>query len=117
MSDESNLLEETIKLMAEHGKAPTDVRFVVGNPGCHYRISVVGVGTWEDFAALADIKYDNGFGGAEIDEALQVVGDDWWLERHEYDGSEWWEFKTLPRRAEGAGPLVSLMADYEPSET
>jgi hypothetical protein len=25
-----------------------------------------------------------------------VVGKDWWLERHEYDGSEWWEFKTMP---------------------
>lgn len=19
-----------------------------------------------------------------------------WLERHEYDGSEWWEYKTMP---------------------
>ena len=27
---------------------------------------------------------------------LLIVGDDWWLERHEYDGAEWWEFKTLP---------------------
>jgi len=24
------------------------------------------------------------------------VGDDWWLERHEYDGSEWWVFQKLP---------------------
>lgn len=25
-----------------------------------------------------------------------MAGDDWWLERAEYDGSEWWKFKTLP---------------------
>ena len=40
----------------------------------------------------------NGFGGAEVNENLFVVGADWWLERHEYDGSEWWEFKTLPTK-------------------
>lgn len=27
-----------------------------------------------------------------------IVGDDWWMERHEYDGSEWWEFKELPKK-------------------
>lgn len=24
---------------------------------------------------------------------LIVCGKNWWLERHEYDGAEWWEFK------------------------
>ena len=23
-------------------------------------------------------------------------GSDWWLERGEYDGSEWWEFRREP---------------------
>jgi len=32
--------------------------------------------------------------------SLTVAGDDWWLERHGYDGSEWWEFKTLPKKSE-----------------
>lgn len=26
-----------------------------------------------------------------------VVGKDFWLERGEYDGSEWWSFKTTPQ--------------------
>ena len=27
---------------------------------------------------------------------LIVVGKDFWIERHEYDGSELWEFKRMP---------------------
>ena len=42
-------------------------------------------------------NYDNGFGGAEVHGDLKIVGNDWWMERGEYDGSEWWEFKTLPK--------------------
>ena len=52
--------------------------------------------TWEEFAKLANKKYDNGYGGNEVPLDLIVVGKDWWLERHEYDGAEWWEFKKLP---------------------
>ena len=29
----------------------------------------------------------------EVAEDLVVVGDNWWIERHEYDGNEWWEYK------------------------
>ena len=28
--------------------------------------------------------------------SLVVVGKDFWLERNNYDGSEWWEFKQVP---------------------
>lgn len=48
------------------------------------------------FWKIADILYDNGFGGTEVNESLLVVGDKWWMERHEYDGSEWWEYKEHP---------------------
>ena len=26
----------------------------------------------------------------------KIVGDNWWLERDEYDGAEGWEFKVMP---------------------
>lgn len=32
----------------------------------------------------------------EVAHDLKIVGDDWWLERSEYDGAERWNFKTLP---------------------
>ena len=27
---------------------------------------------------------------------LKIIGKDWWMERREYDGAEWWEFKKAP---------------------
>ena len=53
--------------------------------------------TFEKFKESAkNIYYDSGYGSNEIPMNLVIVGDNWWLERAEYDGSEWWEFKTLP---------------------
>lgn len=42
-----------------------------------------------------------------------VVGDDWWLERHEYDGSEWWEFKRLPSPILSAIRLPKSLQDSD----
>ena len=101
-----NLLNETVKLLANQELKPADVDWVGSrNGGC--------VATWAEFAAIADFEYNEGFGGNEIPLSLVVVGADWWLERHEYDGSEWWEFKRLPRR--GASP-VGLPASIRDSD-
>lgn len=81
-----NLLQETLEKLGEHGVTKDDVRWVGAKDWF----------TWEEYAKLADMEYDDGYGGQEICASLVVVGDDWWLERHEYDGSEWWEFKKLP---------------------
>jgi len=42
------------------------------------------------------VEYDSGYGATKVAKDLVIVGEDWWLERCEYNGSEWWEFKTLP---------------------
>ena len=84
-----NLLQETLDALEENGKTPADVRYVG-------RASISAKCSWEDFAKQSDFEYDNGYGGAEISTDLVAVGDNWWLERAEYDGSEWWEFKTFP---------------------
>jgi hypothetical protein len=89
----TNLLKETLEYLAEYGKEPSDVLWV----GVRRSALPQPHGTWAQFEKLADIDYDSGYGGNEIAEGLVVVGDDWWLERGEYDGSEWWEFKTIPR--------------------
>ena len=86
---ETNLKEETIEILARHGKKPEDVKWV-GTINGEIRIHP------DMFWELADQVYDSGFGSNEVNRALVVVGDDWWLERWEYDGSEGWEFHTLP---------------------
>lgn len=89
-----NFLEETIEYLNSNGKTENDVLWV-GRGFNSYNYTPYKT-TWEDFKAKANFRYDNGFGGNEIPMDLIVVGKDFWLERHEYDGSEWWEFKTLP---------------------
>lgn len=73
------LLDETIKRLRQAGKTENDVCFVVTNDQC---------GTWADFTKIAAFDYDRGFGGNEVELSLKIVGDDWWLELGEYDGSE-----------------------------
>ncbi len=90
--DESNLLNETIRMMNAHGHAPADVLFVSDGKNAT---------DWSGFARLANKIYDDGFGSAIVNEDLHVVGADWWLERHEYDGSEWWEYKRCPVKPSG----------------
>lgn len=109
----TNLLKETLEFMKANGKAPADVRWV-GTLDPDYLQAIrptpqpVPCGAWEDFARFADFNYDAGYGGAEVNGALVIVGDDWWLERGEYDGSEWWEFKTIPKKPHDPTPLRDI---------
>ena len=84
-----NLLEETLDILQEYGKTIEDVKWI----GTHeYTIPI------EQFIEVADRMYDGGYGIEEINTGLLVVGEDWWLERGEYDGSEWWELKRMPSK-------------------
>ena len=84
----TNLYEETVEILKEHRKTFNDVRFVKGE---NFLIDK------DEFIKIAkNTTYDNGFGWSEIALDLVIMGDNWWLERKEYDGSEWWEFKRIP---------------------
>jgi hypothetical protein len=82
-----NLLQETLDTLKENGKSERDVIWA----GCtDFQIP------WKDFAEISNKEYDDSYGSNKVKMDLLIVGADFWLERHEYDGSEWWEFKTLP---------------------
>jgi hypothetical protein len=85
-----NLLEETKEKLADCHKTPKDVLWVGSSDGSEAI-------TWEEFEKLADFEYDDGYGLNEIRLDLVVVGKGWWLERYEYDGSEWWVYKEQPK--------------------
>jgi len=97
-----NLLIETIDKLKEKGLTPDNVLWV-GN----YEVKT----DWENFAKIANKEYDSGYGGQEIASDLLIVGKDWWLERHEYDGSEWWEFKQLPKEPKTKVELLHVDGD------
>lgn len=95
-----NLLKETIDDLAENGKTLDGVALV----GCKdFMIPM------DEFLRLADINYDDGYGGTEVADDLVVVGDGWWLERHDYDGSEWWEYKEQPKAPDTIKHVNSLV--------
>lgn len=84
-----NLLKETMQELKYHKKSIDDIVWI----GCEiYEIPK------EEFMKLADKEYDAGYGSQEVATDLVVCGEGWWLERHEYDGSEWWEYKKQPKR-------------------
>ncbi len=85
-------MRETLLVLKENEKTPDDVLFVSDGNG--------GQSTWRYFAEKADFDYDDGYGSRIINRSLVIVGDGWWL-----DGSEWWNFKRPPERAEHTGTL------------
>ena len=84
----SNLLKETERALNLRDKKLSDVMWV----GCEaFQIPI------NEFLKHADHEYDSSYGAPEVAQDLLVVGTDFWFERHEYDGSEWWEYKEYPQ--------------------
>lgn len=95
-----NFLEETKLSMGP--KKSQDIDWI-GSMDGEYAM------TWEEFEKLANFEYDGGFGSQKIASDLVIVFKDGsYLERAEYDGSEWWEFKTQPEKKENAKPITNL---------
>ena len=84
-----NLLNETRDILLSNNKTFDDVIFI-GDRTTHTKMTV------KDFLEHANVEYNGGYGIEEINTKLILVGKDFWLERHEYDGSEWWEYKSMP---------------------
>ena len=84
-----NLLNETRDILLSNNKTFDDVLFV-GDRATHSKMTV------KEFLEHANVEYKNGYGIEEINTDLILVGKDFWLERGTYDGSEWWEYKSMP---------------------
>ena len=50
----------------------------------------------QEFLQKIDFSYDNGYGGQELFGVIWYK-DNTWSERGEYDGAEWWEYKSCPK--------------------
>ena len=84
-----NFYDETLRMLRAYGKCSTDVLYVQTSK--HECSMVVFL------SCIKDFTYNNGYGTNYIRLDLKIVGRDWWLERSEYDGSERWVFKQLPK--------------------
>ena len=52
---------------------------------------------YEAFLQKLDFNYDSGYGMQEVDGTVWLMKDHTWLERGEYDGSEWWAYRECPK--------------------
>ena len=87
---QENLIEDTIRKLQRIGKEPYDIERIgsfCGTYGC----------TWEEYKQLADFDYSAGYGSTKVATDLIILfRDGTWLERDEYDGSEWWTHCAPP---------------------
>lgn len=105
-----NLLRETIEDIKKTGHKPSDIIFIGSEKSGHQC-------TWKEFTKLADIEYDNSYGGTEIAGDLIIVFSDgvkMW--RGEYDGSEWWEYSSPFKQPEVKLPIRTLKGRYDLAE-
>jgi hypothetical protein len=54
------------------------------------------IGEYEEFLHKLNFEYDAGYGGQELFGRVWLMKEGTWLERGEYDGSEWWEYRECP---------------------
>lgn len=96
-----NLLEETKSVLARHNRQVSYIDWAVIGVDEHVicdnsvAISLPPFHWSKDLYAFLeklDFDYDDGFGGQNVYGKI-MLNDGSWLERAEYDGSEWWEFK------------------------
>ncbi len=84
-----NFYNEILTALHENGKTLSDVEWI-GTKDYIFNTS--------KFLHWAQtFNYNNGYGLNCIPLTWYIVGDNWWLERYEYDGAEWWEYKELPK--------------------
>ena len=50
-----------------------------------------------EFLDKLNFEYDAGYGGQELYGIVWLIEEGTWLERGEYDGSEWWDYKRCPQ--------------------
>lgn len=91
----AKIVKETIEDLEDLGYSESDVLWVGSRDG-EFAMS------WADFKnKFKNLEYSAGYGAQEIAADLVVVGDNWWLEREEYDGSECWAYKKYPKITSG----------------
>lgn len=96
----ANLWEETLKTLVDNGKTFDDVLFIQGDD---FEITKVN---FEEVAKKTN--YDGGYGAQHVATDLVLVGKDWWIERYEYDGAEWWDFKSIPEKKKYTKNITKL---------
>ena len=104
-----NAAEELLQALSDFSKEVSDIKCLwIGNGeyidrahqtrGFHNHIKLRVGWSEQDIQKLwhdLDFEYDDGYGDQEL-YGIVWFNDGSWLERGEYDGSEWWAYRTTP---------------------
>ena len=86
----AELIQETKNYMSAIGYSKDDIQWIGG------RDFIIPI---DCFWNASPQVYDAGFGWQEVACDLVIVfKDGTWLDRREYDGSEWWEHQSCPEK-------------------
>lgn len=104
----TNLLSETAKDIERSGHTTADIIFI-GSEATGHRCS------WNQFSEIAKMTdYDAGFGSQKIATDLIIVFKDGMkMWRHEYDGSERWDYSEPFKMPEASLPISRLVVPEE----
>jgi hypothetical protein len=96
------LYTETVKAIESFGHSIDDIDFAVISDNRDWDKEKKYVfSSAKEFAENAErllsFEYDSGYGSQEVGGVI-VFNDGTWMERREYDGSEWWESFKTPQR-------------------
>jgi len=95
----ANLYKETISILEKYGKTFTDVRYIQNSESQITKDNFIQVAKHTNYRMGGFVK---------IPLNLVIVGENWWLERHAFDGSEWWEYKERPIKINKCKEIVTL---------
>lgn len=94
----SDFYNETILAMSKAGSSNDEVNeFRLEAFSSNVKIYGRGQIPWEVFSRLADFNYDSGYGCQEFDGWITFNNTDAYMQRDDYDGSEWWEVVRRPK--------------------
>lgn len=94
----SDFYNETILAMSKAGSSNDEVNeFRLEAFSSNVKIYGRGQIPWEVFSRLADFNYDSGYGCQEFDGWITFNNTDAYIQRDDYDGSEWWEVVRRPK--------------------
>lgn len=109
-----NLYEETLQKLRDHNKTFDNV-IAIANSYNNYNATKEEIKKYsyvydkEAFIKASKlINYDNGFGGDCVGMYLVIIGDDFYMDRTEYDGSIYWEYRTKPQIMTNNPKLVTM---------
>lgn len=93
-----NAKEELLKHIGQRQIKCAKIQYVEFFSECEKTFNLkvdYSVDEFQKFLQSLDFEYDEGLGSQELF-GLVWYEDGSWSERRVYDGSEWWEYKSLP---------------------